>query len=186
MKVSEIAEQLAKNPNTVFHMKHPDNYMGNTLGRIVEVTTTGIGGGRWNTHSRMTTAYKVEIREKDYYATSKYALKLVKPSKALLPQYIHAVYSDTQTLEETVVEYRLYHEGLVMEKAFRSERKKVFITYIANTVHGADAHTFVWQYAKLDEDTLEALAKALGYDARHMTRLDTDSIGDDSVMVGGN
>lgn len=184
MKVSEIAEQLAKNPNTVFMVKEEWG-SGNVKGRIVEVTTTTIGGDRWRSGygGRTATAYKVEVMERDYNSSDKFAYKVGARSKPVLPQHIHGVFSDERSLEEECERTRVASHESVRAKAEITARREALISHIVATV---GQRTSRYDYEKLWDSTLEALAKALGYGERHTNGLDTDSSVNDTVAVGGN
>lgn len=184
MKVSEIAEQLAKNPNTVFMVKEEFG-SGNVKGRIVEATTTTIGGDRWRSGygGRTATAYKVEVMERDYNSSDRFAYTVKQRSKPVLPQHIHGVFSDELTLEEECERTRVAGHELERVKATITARREALISYIVATVA---QRTSPFEYEKLRDYTLEALAKALGYDERHTNTLDTNSSANDTVAVGGN
>lgn len=181
MKVSEIAEQLAKNPSTVFTMK-AEWGSGNVLGRIVEVTTTTIGGDKWRNGigGRTTTAYKVEVMERDYNDSDKFAYKVGARSKPVLPQHVHGVYSEEHTLEEECERSRVASHESARVKAMMTARREALLSYITATVGQGTSR---YDYAKLWDSTLEALAKALGYEEQ---ALDTGVRDDDTVLIGGN
>jgi len=74
-------------------------------------------------------------------------------------------------------------------RAQNNERTNVLTEFIieqARAHHKGYMSVYEWKLKEMGLDFLEALAKALGYDERHNDGLDTNSIGDDSVMVGGN
>lgn len=188
MKVSEIAEQLAKNPSTVFMVKEEWG-SGNVKGRIVEVTTTTIGGDSWRGGygGRTVTAYKVEVMERDYNDSDRFAYTVKGRSKPVLPQHIRGVFSDELTLEEECERTRVARHKSVQVKATIKARKDALIDHIVTTVQRTtNVRTSQYDYEKLWDSTLEALAKTLGYDERHTNMLDTDSNANDTVAVGGN
>lgn len=194
MKVSEIAEQLAKNPNTVFRMKGGRRWADNTKGRIIEVTSE-----TWQGRANKTrVCYKVEVIERDYDKNDKFAYTIKKAYDTILPQHIYNVWSDTRTLEEECVSYGEASRKSAERRAQNNERTNVLTEFIieqARAHHKGYMSVYEWKLKEMGLDFLEALAKALGYDERakelacdgyHNDGLDTNSIGDDSVMVGGN
>lgn len=167
MKVSEIAEQLAINPNTVFHMKSRRSWgNGKTKGRIVEVTTEKASDYSWSTKTR--TCYVVEIMERDYTVHDRFSYSVQRMSERLLPQHIYGVWSETTTLEDECVKY-----GESMSKADESrkrndERKMELAMFIIAQAkrHSTESHFYhasEWHVMGLGLPFLEALAKALGY-----------------------
>lgn len=185
MKVSEIAEQLAKNPNTVFLVKEEWG-SDSVKGRIVEVTTTTIGGDKWRGGygGRNTTAYKVEVMGRDYDDSDRFAYKVKARSKPVLPQHIYGVFSDERTLEEECERTRVAcHKNVQVRETMRA-RKDALLDYIITTVYRTtNVRTSQYDYEKLWDSTLEALAKALGYEEQ---ALDTGVRDDDTVLIGGN
>lgn len=188
MKVSEIAEQLAKNPNTVFSMKQPYNYGKDAWGRIVEVVTVTQGKSYYSQfNTRKVTAYKVEIMGwnfgKDENGYTDYGKRVYKPvmcDKHVLPQHIYHVRTDTETLEELCETQASVDEKWAQEKAKLKSRRETLITYLVNAV---GQRTSSYDYEKLWDSTLEALAKALGYTEQ---ALDTSVCDGDTVLIGGN
>ena len=190
MKVSEIAEQLAKNPNTVFRMKGGRRWGDDTKGRIIEVTSEPYGK-YYQQGTRV--CYKVEVMERDYGKDDKFAYTIKKVGETILPQHIYGVWSDTQTLEEECVRYGEVSRKSAETKAQNTERINVLTEFIAEQArahHEGYLSVYEWKLKETGLPFLEALAKALGYqqycDERHNDGLDTDSIVNGNVLVGGN
>lgn len=167
MKVSEIAEQLAINPNTVFHMKSRRSWdNGKTKGRIVETTTEKQNNYSWCNKTR--TCYVVEVMERDYRSDGSHHYSVMRLSERLLPQHIYGVWSETTPLEDECVSY-----GESMTKASEARqrndmRKMALATFIIAQAkrHSTEPyfyHASEWQVMALGLPFLEALAKALGY-----------------------
>lgn len=189
MKVSEIAEQLAKNPNTVFRMKDARRWGDNTKGRIIEVTSEA-----WQGRANKTrVCYKVEVIDRDYHSDDRFAYTIRKAREAILPQHIYNVWSDTVTLEEECVSYGEASRKSAERRVQNDKRTDVLTEFIveqAKAHHKGYLSVYEWKLKETGLPFLEALAKALGYqqycDERHNNGLDTDSIVNGNVMVGGN
>lgn len=184
MKVSEIAEQLAKNPNTVFRMKGGRRWGKDTKGRIVEVTSEQYGK-YYRQGTRV--CYKVEVMEHAYDKDDEFRYTVKSVRETILPQHIYGIYSDTITLEEECVRYGEASRKSSETRAQNNERTDVLTDFIVEQARAHhEGYLSVSELNGAGLPFLEALAKALGYDERHNDGLDTDSIVNDNVMVGGN
>jgi len=184
MKVSEIAEQLAKNPNTVFRLKSHRRWGDNTQGRIIEVTSEPYGK-YYQQGTRV--CYKVEVMERDYSKKGDdFAYTVAEASETILPQHIYSIYSDTITLEEECVHHGEDSRKSAERKAQNNERTNVLTEFIveqARAHHKGYMSVYEWKLKEMGLPFLEALAKALGYDARHNDGLDTDTIASASLRL---
>lgn len=185
MKVSEIAEQLAKNPNTVFHMKGGRRWGDDTKGRIIEVTSEQYGKYSWKQETRV--CYKVEVLARDYGNGDEFAYTVKSVSETVLPQHIYGVWSDTQTLEEECVRYGESSRKSAERKAKNTERTNMLTDFIveqARAHHEGYLSVYEWKLKETGLPFLEALAKALGLN-EPQPDLDTGVSNDDTVLVGG-
>lgn len=182
MKVLEIAEQLAKNPNTVFRMKDPSSYGKDTYGRIVEVVTVTQGKHHYaQFNTRQATVYEVEIMTFGY-TEDKSAYVVRKGYKKVLPQHVYSVRTDTQTLEELCVERELQDAEYANSERVKDERIKLLTDFITDKMKEQGYESvYEWELKRLGLPFMEALVKALGY-----VELDTGMGTNATVLIGGN